>query len=133
MANFTRLSIPQIYIGASTDTKPGLTINSLATLAEALDDAETGVDVSDGTKYTIGQTIIIDAEKMTITGIATNTLTVVRGAHGTVKAAHLNGAAISFPCYVETGSRCYETDTGDWYMTIDGGATWVADRRNIDG
>ncbi len=67
---------------------PSVMAVSGATLEEDLDDSETGVNVSDGTLFNIGQTIKIDDEEMNITGISTNTLTVVRGFNGTTAAAH---------------------------------------------
>lgn len=33
------------------------------------------------------------------------------------------------PTGVEVGSRSYETDTGDWYITADG-TVWVLDKRS---
>lgn len=68
---------------------------SSATLAEDLDASETGVDVSSGTAFEVGQTIRIDSEQMYISAISTNTLTVTRGVNGTTAATHTNGAAIS--------------------------------------
>lgn len=67
---------------------------SSATLSEALDTSETGVDVSSGTAFQVGQTILIDSEQMTITTISTNTLTVARGVNGTTAASHLTGLSI---------------------------------------
>jgi hypothetical protein len=64
-------------------------------LAEDLDASETGVDVADGTLYSVGQTIKIDSEDMYISAIATNTLTVVRAMNGTTAAVHTNGTAIT--------------------------------------
>lgn len=66
-----------------------------ATLAEALDSSETGVDVSDGTAFDALETILIDSEQMYITAISSNTLTVRRGVNGTTAAAHDSGAAIA--------------------------------------
>lgn len=65
-----------------------------ATLAEALDTSETGVDVSAGTEFSEGMTILIDSEQMHVQSKATNTLTVTRGANGTTAATHDSGAAI---------------------------------------
>lgn len=64
------------------------------TVAEALDDSETGVDVATGTgvSFAIGDAIKVDNEVMFITGISTDTLTVTRGAAGTTAASHSDGA-----------------------------------------
>ena len=69
-------------------------VTATATLAEDLDTSETGVDVSDGPEFDIGQTILIDSEQMKISNIVSNTLTVTRGANGSTAATHTNGAAI---------------------------------------
>jgi hypothetical protein len=63
-------------------------------LAEVLDTSETEIDVSSGTPFEDGDTITIDEEDMTITGIATNTLTVTRGANSTTAAGHDNSTKI---------------------------------------
>jgi len=55
-----------------TDTDSG------ETLAEALDASETGVDVSDGSAFSINQYIKIDNEYMYIQSISSNTLNVLR-------------------------------------------------------
>ncbi len=68
---------------------------STATLAEDLDTSETGVDVSSGPAFVIGQIIRIGSEDMVIDGIATNTLTVRRGMNGSTVATHTSGAAIT--------------------------------------
>ncbi|MFJ4624229.1 hypothetical protein [Streptomyces sp. NPDC088812] len=55
------------------------------------------VAVSDGTLFTVGETILIDAERMRIDDIAGNQLIVKRGWDGTVLAAHTAGADIYAP------------------------------------
>lgn len=82
------------------------TVVSSATLAEDLDTSETGIDVSSGTVFSPGHTILIGTEQMYVTSIATNTLTVVRGANGTTAATALTGAAISVYRY---DARVHET------------------------
>lgn len=64
------------------------------TTAEALDASETGVDVTDGTAFSVGQIARIDNELMYVSGIATNTLTVTRGANGSTAATHLTSATV---------------------------------------
>ncbi len=124
MADFTRVGIHEEYIGLSTDTKPGPTIDTGATLAEALDNSETAIDVSNGALIAVNRSILVDAEQMYVTSISTNTLTVIRGVNGTTKAAHLNGAAIYYTNKVSVGAQAYETDTAKWFITYDG-TTWV--------
>ena len=66
------------------------------TLAEALDDSETGVDVTAGSVFPSSGDfrVRVDDEIMLVTARATNTLTVTRGAESTTPAAHDNGADI---------------------------------------
>ena len=68
---------------------------SSATLAEALDTTETGVDVSAGTAFDVGHILKIEDEQMLVTAISSNTLTVTRGYNGTTAAIHGSGLAIS--------------------------------------
>ena len=64
-------------------------------LNEALDNSETGVDVDDGTVFSINDVIKIDSEQMLITSISTNTLTVTRAYNSTSATTHLNNAGIT--------------------------------------
>lgn len=79
---------------------------STATLAEALDTSETGVDVTNGTAFQAGQVIEIDSERMEIASIATNTLTVERAVNGTTAATHTLGAAIRVATFPIVGEAC---------------------------
>tara|TARA_R100000329_G_scaffold133493_1_gene113262 strand:+ start:649 stop:1833 length:1185 start_codon:yes stop_codon:yes gene_type:complete len=62
--------------------------DSSANTAEAVDIIETAIDVSDGSVFGYGDIIKIDDEKMLITNISSNTLTVKRGFLGTTTATH---------------------------------------------
>lgn len=55
------------------------------------------VPVSDGTTYHVGETILLDSERMLIVDIAGNNLTVVRAHDGTVLATHTTGTTIYAP------------------------------------
>ena len=55
---------------------------------EAIDNSETAIDVDDGDFFKRGDLIRIDDEIMEVTSISTNTLTVIRGTHGSTKASH---------------------------------------------
>lgn len=61
-------------------------------LAEALDASETGVDVDDGTAFRAGDIILVDSERMSVSSISGNTLTVVRGVIGSTAATHSDNA-----------------------------------------
>ena len=95
----TNLSLNGLRAGnggslSTTDTDSG------ETLAEALDNSETGVDVSDGSAFSINQYIRIDNEYMYIQSISTNTLNVLREENvypaSTVGDSHTTGATIYF-------------------------------------
>mgnify|MGYP003133149108 CR=1 FL=1 len=61
------------------------------TLAEALDNSETGVDVGDTSNLNVNDVILIDDEQMLITAISAPTLTVTRGYNSTTAVTHING------------------------------------------
>ena len=63
-------------------------------LNEALDTSETGVDVDDGSVFSVNDVIRVDAEHMTISGISSNTLTVTRAQQGTTAATHSDNAPV---------------------------------------
>ena len=69
-------------------------MHSGTTLAEALDNSETGIDVADGTKFAVGETIRIESEHMYIQSISSNTLTVKRETDGTDAVTHITGLDI---------------------------------------
>jgi len=73
----TNLSLNGLRAGSGGDLTMTHT-NSGETLAETLTTSETGVDVSDGSAFSIGQYIVIGTEIMFIQNISTNTLTVKR-------------------------------------------------------
>ena len=71
--------------------------NASTTLAEALDNSETAVDVTDATLLPTGTgeyRIKVDDEIMIVTSVSSNTLTVTRGAESTTAATHSNGADV---------------------------------------
>ena len=55
---------------------------------EAIDDSETEIDVDDDDFFKRGDLIRIDDEIMEVTSISGNTLTVIRGTHGSTAVAH---------------------------------------------
>src|SRR3989337_186496 len=61
--------------------------DSTATLAANLNRTATTIRVSDGSKFTGGRTILIDEERMKITGVSGNDLTVERAQGHTVAAS----------------------------------------------
>lgn len=62
---------------------------SVDTLGDNLSDSATSFDVvDDGGNFGIGQTVLVDAEQIYITGISTDTLTIIRGVNGTTAVGH---------------------------------------------
>ena len=69
----------------------------LTTLNAAVDASQTSIQLADATGFAPDLNLLleVDAEQMLITGRSGNTLTVVRGAHGTAAAAHASGAGVN--------------------------------------
>ena len=65
-------------------------------LAEALDNSETDIDVDDGDFFRVGDLIRIEDEIMEIRGISSDTLTVIRGSHGSSAVVHSDNTALRF-------------------------------------
>ena len=72
--------------GSGADSMPKTASGSL--LAEALDATETAIDVDDGSDFAQGNVIQVKDERMFVTGISTNTLTVTRGYDSTTAVTH---------------------------------------------
>ena len=68
--------------------------DSTANTDEAVDIIETAIDVTDGSVFGYGDIIKIDNEKMLITNISSNTITVKRGFLGTTSATHNTGVDV---------------------------------------
>lgn len=60
-----------------------------STAAEAMDDSETGYDVTSGANFAAGNIIRFDDELGYVSSVATNTLTITRGANGSTATTHL--------------------------------------------
>ena len=63
---------------------------------------DTTLTVTDGSKFAVGQTVLIESEQLYVTAISTNDLTVVRGINGTTASTHADGTDISIYRYPET-------------------------------
>ena len=112
------------------------TINPVtgATLAEALDTTETGIDVSDGTLFTVGELILItyisSNEVVKVTGIAGNTLTVTRAQQGTSGTSFPTGIAVKRYNVVEPAT---DGDTIITFPEIDDAKYWAIETIPSDG
>ena len=67
--------------------------------AAAFSATDTTLTVTDGAKFAVAQTILIDSEQMYITAISTNDLTVTRGVNGTTAASHNDSSDVSIYKY----------------------------------
>jgi mono/diheme cytochrome c family protein/plastocyanin len=68
-------------------------VDSKATLAKDVGASDTEIPTSDGSKFKKGMTILIDTERMDVTGVSGNTLTVVRGVGNTSPDTHTAGTS----------------------------------------
>jgi len=68
--------------------------SSIATLSEDIDNIETTFDVSDGSGILPQSIIKVGEERFKVTGIDSNTLTVIRDYHDTVADSHSNGTTV---------------------------------------
>ena len=66
---------------------------------EALDGSETAVDVDEWAYFFVGDLIRVEDEIMEVTAISGNTLTVIRGTHGSSAASHSDDTAIRLPYF----------------------------------
>lgn len=74
----------------------GITYVANTTLAEPLDNTETGIDVADANGLAVDDVIQVGVESMWIDAIVANTLTVVRSVQMNASAiTHANGATVS--------------------------------------
>ena len=90
---FDLVNFPSTKIEWIEDTMSPYT----TTIAEALDDSETGVDVATdtGAYFRQGDIVAVDSEYMLVTSVSTDTLTVSRGYGGTTAAAHNTASTIT--------------------------------------
>lgn len=79
------------------------------TLAEDVSQGETEIDVADGSIFKEGDIVLVDAELMYVSSVATNTITVVKGFAGTTDTTHSNGAAIELATIARLEGADYDT------------------------
>ena len=69
--------------------------------------SDTTLTVTDGSKFAVGETVLIESEQLYITAISTNDLTVTRGVNGSTAASHADSTDISIYRYPEpVGEAC---------------------------
>ena len=93
VSKFQLVNFPSTKIEWLEDTMSPYT----TTIAEALDDSETGVDVATdtGAYFRQGDIVSVDSEYMLVTSVSTDTLTVTRGYGSTTAAAHNTSSTIT--------------------------------------
>jgi len=67
-----------------------------STLTGNIISSATSIAVTSGTPFSAGMLLRIDSEFIELTGVSTNTLTVVRGVRGTTSASHSSGANVEY-------------------------------------
>ncbi len=75
----------QVTVGSGADINEGGTFSA----------SDTTLTVTDGTKFAVGQTLLIESEQLYVTAISTNDLTLTRAVNGTTAATHADGTDIS--------------------------------------
>lgn len=71
------------------------TANNVTTLSAAATAGATTLSVASAAGLPVGATVLVDSEQMNITAVSGTTLTVTRGANGTVVADHASGRGVS--------------------------------------
>ena len=64
------------------------------------------ISVSDGTRFAVGQTVVIGEEQLLVSNIAEDTLSVSRGLNGTTPGAHADGSTVHILRWPALGGAC---------------------------
>lgn len=89
------------------ETPSSLVVRLKATLNEALDASETGVDLASSAQagwFSAGNVVTIDSEQMLVGSVSGVTLTVTRGYNSTTAATHTSGTAVYGPAMTEVAA-----------------------------
>ena len=96
------------------------------TLSSAITDAAaTSVPVTSATELRADQQIMVGSEKMTISSISSNTLTVARGAGGTTAATHSDGASVFLFPVVDTEDKKQGTASNKFIIPAAAGTNQI--------
>ena len=104
-------------------------------LNEAVDGTETPIDVDEGAYFFVGDLIRLENEICEVVSISSNTITVIRGTHGSTKATHAEDVAIRLPFFNAYGGLAYnrysvsQTDSSGNFMA----KNFFGFGRNTDG
>jgi hypothetical protein len=113
---------PKIPTSAPTDADLYVASHqATSTLNGAINSSVTSVVVAtgQGSRFAVNNLVIVDSEKMRISAISTDTLTVVRGVEGSTAASHSSGATISNAILPEYHNNLKEEvkAAGSWIST----------------
>lgn len=99
--------LPRTVVGSTTFSmvKRSYRVRTSTLGAAIIDTTGTSVTATDGTMYQPGDVIEIGSERVEVTSISTNTLTVIRGVEGTTAATAANGAATTLITNSRTGGE----------------------------
>ena len=103
------------------DTTPDTDSTSDLTAAITSTSSPTSISVQQGTDFEVNQNVKIGSEEMTVTNIASNTLTVARGVNGTTATTHNNNLNLfkdDSPTYTPTQNPNIGTDVSQTYDGI---------------
>ena len=105
-------------------------------LNEAVDSgAETAIDVDEGAYFYVGDIIRLENDVCEVVSISSNTITVIRGTHGSTKATHAEDVAIRLPFFNAYGGLAFDrysvaqTDSSGNFMATN----FFGYGRNTDG
>jgi hypothetical protein len=79
------------------------------TLAEEAAQAETEIDVADGSIFKEGDIVKVESELMYVSSVSTNTITVIRGFAGTTDATHATALSIALATIARLEGADYDT------------------------
>ena len=98
----------------------------VTTLDGAITDVDaTSVAVASATPLRVNQQILVGSEKMTISSISSNTLTVSRGVGGTTAATHSDGASVLLFPIVDTQDKKQGTGSNKFIIPIAAGTNQI--------
>lgn len=82
-------------LSQSVHTQTDALVGTRGTLAEALDNSETSIDMNAGHGISAGEFLTIGSEDIYVNNVSTNTLTVTRGYYGSDPTTHANGTQVN--------------------------------------
>ncbi len=117
LANMVAVSNEEVdfFIETSYDAAANIYVDSTTNTAETVEVGETAIGVVSGAVFEVGDVIRMDEEKMLITGIVTNVITVTRAHENTFEATHITALDIFLlrATWVVLARLNYDNSEGD--------------------